>query len=152
VDASEIAGGMLSLAPANMTLGIRVVSAVDGVGVVEMEVREGFANVIGSLHASGLVALIDAASLAALISAAEHPEQLGGLTPLGSRAVLEFLVPARGPLLGRCQLSPEDLDSLQNFFSTPATAPLRLTTTADVLDRDGVVACRGSFDWSIRRS
>ena len=152
MDASELAGDMLALAPANVTLGVRVVSAVDGVGVVDLEVREDFANVIGSLHASGLVALIDAACLAAVISVAWHPAQLGGVTPLGARADLEFLAPARGRLQGRCQLPDDNLDALQHFYAGPAPAALRLTTAADVLDRDGVVVCRGSFDWSIRRA
>jgi hypothetical protein len=55
--------------------------------------------VIGSLHSSGLVALVDAAGLAAIIAAAAEEHELQDVTPLGWVAHLEFLSPACGRLV-----------------------------------------------------
>ena len=67
-----------------------------------MLVPQGMTNVVGSLHSSGLIALVDATGLAALISAATDEDQLEGVIPLGSVARIEFLAPAHGLLVGRC--------------------------------------------------
>jgi acyl-coenzyme A thioesterase PaaI-like protein len=151
MDATAFAGELLGAVPANVTLGLQVVRAVDGFGEVEMQVRPEFGNVIGSLHASGLIGLVDGACLAAVISAAEEPAQLDGVVPLGSHSELQFHAPARGVLRGRCQLSAADMQTLTAFYTAPPAAGITLTTTADVADRDAVVVCRGSFTWSIRR-
>src|SRR5437870_5291783 len=119
MDATVFAGELLSAVPANVTLGLQVVRAVDGLGEVGMQVRPEFGNVIGSLHASGLIGLVDAACLAAVISAAAEPAQLDGVVPLGSRSELLFHAPARGMLLGRCQLSEADLQTLNAFYTAP---------------------------------
>jgi len=152
VNATDIAGQLLRLAPANVTLGLRVMRAVDGLGEVEMLASPEFGNVIGSLHASGLIGLVDAACLSSVISVAQQPAQLDGVVPLGSRSELEFRVPARGLLQGRCQLSEADMEMLRVFYATPRASRITLTTTADVQDSDAVVVCRGSFTWTVRRS
>jgi acyl-coenzyme A thioesterase PaaI-like protein len=150
VDATALAARMLEAVPANATLGLRVTHAVDGVGEVGMDTRPELGNVIGSLHSSGLVALVDAACLAAVISTADHPAQLDGVLPLGATAQLTFRAPARGALLGRCRLLADDLEPLRAVYSARVSG-VRLTTTADILDPVGVAVCRGSFEWSIKR-
>ena len=70
----------------NRLLGIEVLHAADGVGVVALVTSDAVTNVIGSLHSSGLTALADAAGLAAVIAASEvggrlprrHPARGGG--------------------------------------------------------------------------
>jgi acyl-coenzyme A thioesterase PaaI-like protein len=69
VDATVLARRLLEPIPANRTAGIEVLYAADETGRVAVTTPESMTNVIGSLHASGLVALQDAAGLAAVIGA-----------------------------------------------------------------------------------
>ncbi len=151
MEATALAAGLLERVPANATLGLRVVRAVDGLGEVEMLVPPALVNVIGSLHSSGLIGLVDAACLAAVLSAADDPGQLDGVVPLGSSAQLRFRLPARGRLLARCQLPDADAVTLRQALAQPEAAKVALTTAADVLDEDQAVVCTGVFSWSIRR-
>jgi acyl-coenzyme A thioesterase PaaI-like protein len=103
---------LLEPVPANRTFGVRVLSAAGAAAEVELVAAAAFENVIGSLHSSGLVALIDATGLAAVIAAAGEESHFDGVAPLGSEAHVEFLAPARGRLVGRCVPAPETVGVL----------------------------------------
>lgn len=92
-------------------------------------------NVIGSLHSSGLIALIDAAGLAAIIGACEAEEDFTGIVPLGAVASLDFRAPARGRLVASCRLAPSALRILEPLLAG-TTDRARITT--------GENRCRGS--------
>ncbi|MFD3452298.1 hypothetical protein ACFWVC_08955 [Streptomyces sp. NPDC058691] len=96
MDATALARALLEPVPANRTAGIEVLRAEDGAAQVALETPYALRNVIGSLHASGLVALLDAAGLAALVAACEEPSQFEGVVPLGAAATMEFLAAADG--------------------------------------------------------
>ena len=117
VDATRLAATLLEPVPANRTFHIQVLRAVDSTAEVALAVEPDFHNVIGSLHSSGLVALVDATGLAAIIAAAANEAQLEDVVPLGSAARLEFLAPARGRLLGQCALEHEHASALRAFFT-----------------------------------
>ncbi|MGN6722422.1 MAG: PaaI family thioesterase [Marmoricola sp.] len=151
MDATGFAGKLLESVPANATLGLVVVSAVDGRGEVECEVPEAFHNVIGSLHSSGLIGLVDAACLAAVISAAADDAELDGIVPLGSNATMRFRQPARGRLVATCVLTDEAQEGLDSIYGGEVDR-VRVTTTADITDETGEVVCSGSFDWSVKRT
>lgn len=103
--------------PANRSFGLRVSRAVDGYGEVELPDQPSFANGIGSLHARGLVALVDAAtSLAAVTSAADTAEHLDRVVPLGASAVLMFRAPARGALRSVCRMEGQDIVDLRGCY------------------------------------
>jgi acyl-coenzyme A thioesterase PaaI-like protein len=150
MDATALAARLLEPIPANVTCGIAVVSAVDGAAVVALEPPRRLDNVIGSLHASGLIALVDATGLAALIAAVEHEAQFDGVVPLGSAARLEFLRPARGRLTGRCALTASAHAAIGAVLAGEQPRA-RLGTSVEIGDDDGQLVCRGSFDWSVRR-
>jgi hypothetical protein len=57
VDLTSLAAELLDRLPANRTLGLTIVEALDGVGRAVLPVSEGVRNVIGALHSSGVVAL-----------------------------------------------------------------------------------------------
>jgi len=92
--------------PANRTFRIQVLRAVDSGAEVALAVEPDFHNVIGSLNSSGLVALVDATGLAAIIAAAANETELEGVVPLGSAARLEFLAPARVARSARTRAIP----------------------------------------------
>jgi acyl-coenzyme A thioesterase PaaI-like protein len=151
MDATRLAASLLEPIPANRLFGIKVLRAGGATAEVGLQVREPMTNVIGSLHSSGLVALIDATGLAAVIAASTDEAQFDRVTPLGTIAHVEFLAPARGPLVGRCSLGGPELESLLALLRGQ-TAKARLTTAVDVADAAGVVVCRGSFEWRLRRA
>lgn len=150
MDATALAARLLEPIPANVTCGIEVVRAADGAAIVAQEPPAGLANVIGSLHASGLVALLDATGLAAIVAAVHHEREFDGVVPLGSAAHVEFLRPARGRLTGHCMLSPEAHAALRALFAGESSRA-RIATTVEIGDGDELLVCRGSFDWSVRR-
>ncbi|WP_327009954.1 DUF4442 domain-containing protein [Dactylosporangium sp. NBC_01737] len=150
MDATALARSLLDPIPAHRTVGLEVVRAVNGVGVVAVTAPPALANVIGSLHSSGLVTLVDAAGLAAIISAAPTGDAFHGVVPLGAAATLRFLAPARGHLVATCRLDPDAREALAEVFIGVATR-VRITTTTEIADDAGGVVCQGSFDWSVRR-
>ncbi|MFI5898199.1 PaaI family thioesterase [Actinoplanes sp. NPDC051513] len=145
MDATAVARDLLTPVPAHETTGLSVIFACDGVGVVAMDAPPSLSNVIGSLHSSGLITLIDAAGLAAII--AVHPD----IIPLGSAATLRFLAPARGRLTATCSLGTHARDQLA-ALAAQATDKIKIKTTADVRDEHGALVCQGTFDWSVRSS
>jgi acyl-coenzyme A thioesterase PaaI-like protein len=151
MDATRLAARLLEPVPANRTFGVRVLSAAGAAAEVELVAAAAFENVIGSLHSSGLVALIDATGLAAMIAAASDESQFEGLTPLGSETHVEFLAPARGRLVGRYALTPESVSALGGVLER-RERKAEVTTAVEVCDQSGTVVCRGSFIWKLRRS
>ncbi|WP_426511297.1 DUF4442 domain-containing protein [Dactylosporangium sp. McL0621] len=113
MDATALARQLLGPIPAHVTLGLEVVRAADGAAEVAAEVPEALTNVIGSLHSSGLITLVDAAGLAAFVAAVEDPDGFAGVVPLGAAAELRFLAPARGRLVASCRLEDEALAAVR---------------------------------------
>ncbi|MDO8189280.1 DUF4442 domain-containing protein [Conexibacter sp. JD483] len=150
MDATALAARLLEPIPANLTAGIEVVRAADCSAEVVCEAPGRLANVIGSLHASGLVALVDATGLAALIAAVEDERQFDGVIPLGSVARLRFHRPARGRLTATCTLDATARAALQPLLSGEERRAT-LTTTVAIHDEDDVLVCNGAFDWKLRR-
>jgi acyl-coenzyme A thioesterase PaaI-like protein len=151
MDAIVLARALLDPIPAHRSLGLEVVRAADGVGVVSVESRPGLANVIGSLHSSGLMALIDAAALAAIIAAAPAADAFDGIVPLGAAATVRFRAPARGRLVATCVLDDDARGRLAALLGGIGQRT-RISTKSEVADETGTVVCEGTFDWSIRRT
>lgn len=150
MDVTRLAAGLLEPIPANRLFGIEVLTAADGRGEVALTVAEGATNVIGSLHSSGLIALLDAAGLAALIAAAPDAEAMSGVVPFGTAAELDFLKPGRGRLVAGAQLGGRDL-VLARAFMTGDQPRTQLSTGATITDAEGDIVCRGRFTWRLRR-
>lgn len=150
MDVTEVARSLLEPVPAHRTLGIQVLHAGEGSAEVMLETPAAMTNVIGSLHSSGLIALVDATGLAAIIGACESESDFDGVLPLGAAASLEFRAPARGRLVASCRL-----DQAARLGLRPVLAGredrAHVRTVADVVDAGGALVCRGTFEWSVRR-
>ncbi|MET7617777.1 DUF4442 domain-containing protein [Streptomyces sp. NPDC005408] len=151
MDVTPLARSLLDPIPAHRTAGIEVLRAADGAAEVALSTPEALTNVIGSLHSSGLITLIDAAGLAAMIGAVEDEKEFHGIVPLGAVATMEFLAPARGRLVASCRLTEQALRALRPVLAGAALRA-RLSTHTEVVDSTGVLVCRGGFDWSVRRT
>jgi acyl-coenzyme A thioesterase PaaI-like protein len=151
MDATALARRLLEPVPAHRTLGLRVVRAENGAAEVAVDVLPELFNVIGSLHSSGLIALVDAAGLAALISSVTDEQEFDGIIPLGATSSLVFRKPARGPLAAKCALEPGGAAAMRELLAHRRDK-VDLTTRADVIDAANVVVCTGTFDWSVRRT
>ena len=148
MDATRLAARLLEPIPANRTFAIELLSAIDASAEVALVVASEFHNVIGSLHSSGLIALVDAAGLAAIIAAAAEEHELHDVTPLGSVAHLEFPSPAYARLVDSCKLTEHARRDLRVLLEGKARKA-QLDTAADVIDADNVVVCRGTFTWKL---
>ncbi|MHB9863886.1 PaaI family thioesterase [Streptomyces sp. YIM S03343] len=151
MDMTALARALLEPIPAHRTAGVTVRRAADGRAELTADTPPELTNVIGSLHSSGLVALLDAAGLGALVSDAPRTADLDGVVPLGSAASVEFLAPARGRLTAVCELSDEARQALRPLWAGESDRA-RLVTLAEITDAAGTVVCRGSFEWSVRRT
>lgn len=149
VDLTSLAVELLDVLPANRTLGLTVVEAVDGVGRVVLPVAEGTRNVIGALHSSGVAALADAAALAAALSAAPDEATARRLQPLGTQARLTFQRPIRGTASATCQLDPSCRAALARLWDG-RDERARFTTLATIDGDEAPRAATGEFDWIVR--
>jgi hypothetical protein len=93
--------------------------AVDGTAEVVLVTPPAMTNVIGSLHSSGVVALVDAAGLAAIIAACDTDDEFG-VTPLGAAAWLTFHARERGRLVASCRLDPQARVALRPLLAGKA--------------------------------
>ena len=149
MDLTSLAVELLERLPANRTLGLTVVEAVDRIGRVEMAVSDGVRNVIGALHSSGVAALADAAALAAALSVAPDETLARRLQPLGVEARLTFERPLRGIASAVCQLDAVAAAALSALFE--GCQPRARFTTLTGIDGDGASsAAAGEFDWVVR--
>lgn len=149
MDSAKLAAELLDRLPANRTLGLTVTDAHDGVGRARLPVAEGVWNVIGALHSSGIVALADAAALAAVLSVAPDEELARRLQPLGTNARVEFQRPVRGVALAACKLDAEARVALETLYA--GRHDRARFTTATIIDGDQAAhAAVGEFDWIAR--
>ncbi|MFE6553426.1 DUF4442 domain-containing protein [Streptomyces sp. NPDC057746] len=148
---TALARTLLESVPAHRTARIEVVRAVDGEAELACDTPAELTNVIGSLHSGGLIALLDAAGLAALIASGPHAGALERIVPLGTAAAAEFLAPARGRLSAGCRLDDQARIALEPLWAGE-TDRVRISTWAEITDAAGRVVCRGRFDWSVRRT
>jgi acyl-coenzyme A thioesterase PaaI-like protein len=151
VDPTELARRLLEPIPANKSFGLRITHANNGEAEVVIDAPPHLANVIGSLHSSGLIALSDAAGLAAIIATARDEKEFDGVIPLGAAAELQFLAPARGRLVARCNLTESDVATVRALLDGE-TDKISLRTAVDVANAAGAVVCTGGFRWSVRRA
>ncbi|MGW2931723.1 hypothetical protein ACWDA7_07615 [Streptomyces sp. NPDC001156] len=107
-------------------------------------------NVIGSLHSGGLIALLDAAGLGALIASALHARALDGVVPLGTAADLWSSSPRPGD--ASSPPAVEEAGRTLEPLWRGETDRVRLATRAAITDAAGTVVCRGRFDWTVRRT
>lgn len=111
---------MSEIIPLNVLLGIEIASIGNGVAETRLPVRQDLTNHIGTLHASAIFAVAEAASGGAM-SGAFAPVILN-VRPVAANATIEFLKPAKTSLVARAKTLEEP-------------AALR-----DRLDKDGKVA------------
>ena len=150
MDLTEFAGSLLEPVAAHRTLGIEVVWAGDASGQVSMVIPPAMTNVIGSLHSGGLIALVDAAGLAAIVGGCSHTDDFDRVVPLGTKASLQFHKPGRGRLVGSCSLDRESVRALRLLLDRSQDRT-QLDTLAEITDVDGDLVCQGTFTWKLRR-
>ncbi len=148
---TALASSLLEPIPAHAVMGLQVRWAGDCRSEVSLQTPPRMVNVNGSLHTGGLVALVDAAGLAAIIGACQDDTQFECITALGAAASLEFHRPARGRPLATCSLDPGTQKALRPVL-VGHKSHARITTSVDVVDERDTVVCRGRFTWNVRRT
>lgn len=149
MDATALARSLLEPVPAHRTAGIQVLRAVDCAAEVALDTPYGLTNVIGSLHSSGLIALLDAAGLAAVVAAVEAPGSSTAWCRSGPRRRSSSSPPRAAGWWPPARWA-RPRGALREVLSG-AGDRARLATVAEISDATGAVVCRGGFDWSVRR-
>lgn len=149
MDLGSVAVDLLDRLPANRTLGLRITEVGDGIARAELPVSDPVTNVIGALHSSGVVALADAAGLAAALSVSPDEATARRLQPLGVEARVTFHRPVRGIAIATCILDAMSRAALANLFSG-AEERARLTTLTTIDGDRALGAAEGEFDWVVR--
>jgi acyl-coenzyme A thioesterase PaaI-like protein len=150
MNTTALARRLLAPVPVHQAIKLEVITAAHGRAEVRMADAAGLTSPAGALHSSGLITLIDAAGIAAMIAAAEDDDAFADVSVLGAAASLEFLRPARGPLTAVCELDPDAVAALRPLFAR-TTDKVSVCTSARVHDADAVVVCEGRFRWRVRR-
>src|SRR5262245_31739425 len=106
-----------------------------------------YANHLGTVHASALLAVAEAGSGAFLV------RQLGpgvGFVPVVRRMEARFRKPARGRVAARCTVGAEEVGR----WSAELAARGRVSTpvTVEVVDAGGVVVLSAVVEWFIARA
>jgi acyl-coenzyme A thioesterase PaaI-like protein len=148
--AIELATRLLESAPGSRIFGISVQSAEEGSATVALDVKPAIENAAGSLHVTGLMALVDAAALAAMSSLAGQADEFEAITTLATDAQMSFIGAARGRLQAGCELDPDDQVDLAALLAGTADRA-RLTSDVRIVDEDGTLVCRGFMVWKLRR-
>jgi acyl-coenzyme A thioesterase PaaI-like protein len=117
MDMTELARRLLEPIPAHRTAGIEVLRVADGAAEIASQTPQALTNVIGSLHSSGLAALVDTAGLGAIIAPDSPHSGFEGIVPLGRAASMQFLAPARWRLVATCRLTDETRNALRPLWS-----------------------------------
>src|SRR5262245_41605777 len=146
MDTSVLARRLLGPIPVHEAVALDVIRAADGEAEVALGRTLGLTNVTGALHSSALITLIDAAGLAAIISAARDDTEMNGVSALGAAASLRFLRPALGPLVATGRLDDEAREPLRALLSGKVDR-VAIHTSAVVTGTDAVTVCDGQFRW-----
>lgn len=149
MDLDSVAVDLLDRLPANRTLGLRITEVGDGIARAELPVSEPVTNVIRALHSSGVVALADAAGLAAALSVSPDEATARRLQPLGVEVRVTFHRPVRGIAVATCILDAISRAALARLFSG-AEERARLTTLTTIDGDRALGAAEGEFDWVVR--
>ena len=151
VDTTGWVRGLFEDVPVHQTLGLEVVQAKLGAAEVRAEVTQPLANVVGAMHSSGVVALVDASGLAAVLSWCADPAALDGVTPLGRATSVRFHAPGRGRLSATTRLCDEQAAPAVAFFEDTSSDRARVETLTTVRDEAGLRIAEGSFVWHLAR-
>jgi acyl-coenzyme A thioesterase PaaI-like protein len=96
-----------------------------------------------------VVALADAAALAAILSVAPGETAARRLQPLGVQARLTFQRPVRGTALATCYLDADGKTALANLYEGRHERA-RFTTLTTIDGDDAPRAAEGEFEWVLR--
>ena len=152
MDVTATARRLLESVPAHRTAGIQVLLAADGVARLTLTAPgclSTSATGEGSLHVGGLVTLLDATGLAAVIASCTSDAEVDDLVPLGASATLDFRAPGRGRLVCECTMDDDARVALRRVLAGEIPRA-RIGTLSEIVDGTGAVICSGTFRWNVR--
>ncbi len=103
-------------------------------------------NHLGTIHASALFTLVEAASGAGLMQ--QFPELLGKVAPVVRDSHIKFKKPAKTAVTAYPSISDEAVEKFKRQFERKNRAPITVDVVAK--DTNGTVVCIGSFHWFIQ--
>jgi acyl-coenzyme A thioesterase PaaI-like protein len=132
--------------PFNRLLGLEPASP-DGEFLVSLPSSPRYANHLGTVHASALLAVAEAGSGAFLV---RHLGDGSGYLPVVRRLEAKFRKPARGRVSARASAEPGGLERAAAELAAKGRALVGVTV--EVVDEGGTVALSAEVGWFIRRA
>jgi acyl-coenzyme A thioesterase PaaI-like protein len=131
--------------PFNRLVGLEPAAADSGFLVCLPEGPQ-YANHLGTVHASALLAVAEAGSGAFLV------RQLGsavGFVPVVRRLEAKFRKPARGRISARCPVGVQEVERWSAELA--ARGRVLAPVTVEVVDADGAIVLSAVVEWFIAR-
>lgn len=138
---------ILAALPFNRHLGLEVVAAEEGAGVVRLPERPELLNHIGTQHAGALFTAGEAASGAAVLGA--FADLLSTAVPLARNAHIDYRKPARGPITATASLGEPKGAVLERFHRDGKT---NFDVVVNLADGAGVTVAEMRVTWHLRRN
>ncbi|WP_354698466.1 hypothetical protein DSM112329_04148 [Paraconexibacter sp. AEG42_29] len=151
MDLTRVATEMLAAIPATTLFGIDVIAAGDGTAELTVAPSPAALDALGCLHTSGLVALVDSTSMAAIISAAPDEDHPYGLVPAVLDLQMTLVRPARGRLTARCVLGEAATRAAVAFYDRERRTTT-IATRTQITDGEGLVVGDGRATWALHRT
>ncbi len=145
IDETLVRQALVDAVPFNVLLGIEVLEAKPGRGVVRLPAAEQLRNHVGSQHAGALFLAGEAAGGAAFVGA--FAASMGEITFLLRGARISYARRAHGEVLATCEIGDE-LERVRRQLDADGRA--ELTAHAVLTDREGVTVCTVELEYSVR--
>lgn len=132
--------------PFNRLVGLETAAPESGFLVV-LPAGPEHGNHLGTIHASALLAVAEAASGAFLV---KHLGDPVGLVPVVRRLDARFRKPAQGRVSGRASVA--DAEAARWFNELTSRGRVWATVSVEVVDDAGVIALTATVEWFIART
>lgn len=135
----------VSQLPFNRLIGLELVTADTG-DLVRLPENPQYANHLGTVHASALLAVAEAGSGAFLGRRFGDGE---GFIPVVRTVEAKFRKPAQGAVTARCSASDEEVARWREELGSRGRCSLRIPM--EVLDGTGSVVLRATVEWFVAK-
>ena len=132
--------------PFNRFLGLEKGNSESGL-LVSLPPSPQYANHLGTVHASALLAVAEAGSAEFLL---QHFNEGVGYVPVVRRLEAKFRRSARGRVSARASVDGDALNRLSGDLRTKGRALIRVSV--EVVDEGGLVVLSGVVEWFIARA
>jgi acyl-coenzyme A thioesterase PaaI-like protein len=132
--------------PFNLLIGLEAGASGDD-SLVSLPSGPQYTNHLGTVHASALLAVVEAGSGAFLV---RHLGESEGFVPVVRRLECKFRKPASGRVSARATAPADEITRWKNELTTRGR--VSISVPVEVVDEAGVVVVSATVEWFIARN